>query len=74
MVPLGGVRLTKCLNNIRKHLLRMKYQKRQNFGVSSNSTGKCSKLRPVLRFRVTQKAALIWNMTVYILKDLRQFS
>jgi hypothetical protein len=43
----------------------MEYQKRQNFAMSSNSTGKCSKLRPVLRFRVTQKAALIWNMTVF---------
>ena len=30
----------------------------------SNLIRNCSKLRPVLRFCVTQKVALIWNMTV----------
>jgi len=42
----------------------MKYQKRENFLRSSNSSGKFSKFRPVLKFRVTQKAAWIWNMTI----------
>jgi hypothetical protein len=37
------VTVIKCLKKIRKHLLKMEYQKRQNFAVSSNLTGKCSK-------------------------------
>ena len=39
--------------------------KNEKFEVSSISTEKCSKLRPVLRFPVTQKAALVWNTTVF---------
>ena len=33
------------------------FSKRENFWMSSNSTGKFSKFRPVLKFPVTQKAA-----------------
>ena len=40
--------------------------KNEKFEVSSISTEKCSKLRPVLRFPVTQKAALVWNTTVLL--------
>ena len=40
--------------------------KNEKFEVSSISTEKCSKLRPVLRFPVTQKAALVWNTTVFV--------
>ena len=48
--------------------------KNEKFEVSSISTEKCSKLRPVLRFPVTQKAALVWNTTVVIFPESANLS